>query len=206
MESRGIEMEPPSDLSIVNYHTPGHLTASFGGNPKTMHPVILVPPPPIPADRRLLEDRVLFLSSELLKTHLPLIQTLESPPNAPTLVYRDYDASQNIEDADIIVPPMTGIILTTAQALTQRPLPGEEKEYECPVLARIYRLAPRYEHFYVLVVSSQMVDSRTADSLAFLKVFCGSASDHAKVIPLFVSSEEVADWVLALAFERGERE
>lgn len=192
---------------MFDYHTPSHLTASFGGNPKKTFPIPLMSPPSIPTDREaFLEDQVLFLSSDLLKTHLSFIQTLESLPNAPTLVYRDYDASENVEDADIIIPPMTGIILTTAQALTQRPLPGEEKENECLVLARIYRLAPGYEHFYVLVVSSQMVDSRTADALAFLKVFCGSVSDNAKVVPLIISSEEVVGWVLALAFERGERE
>lgn len=171
-----------------------------------MIPVTLVCPPPIPENRRKsIEDQVLFLSSDLLKSHLPVIQTLETLPTPPTLVYRDYDAAKNVEDADIIVPPMTGIILTTAQALTQRPLPGEDQDYTCPILSRIYRIAPRYDYFYVLVVSAEMVDRRTADALAFLKVFCGKANDNAKIVPHYVSSDKVVDWVLALAFERGER-
>lgn len=200
-------MEPPDDISLYNYHTTGHLATSFGGNPNTTCSVTLMSPPSIPEDhRQTIEDQVLYLSSDLLKTHLLLIQSLETLPHPPNLVYRDYDATKNVEDADIIVPPTTGIMLTTAQALTQRPLPGEEKEYECPVLARIYRLAPRYEYFYVLVVSGQRVDRRTADALAFLKLFCGQASDNAKVIPVKISSEDVLDWVLAIAFEKGGRE
>lgn len=200
-------MGPCSNTSVFNYHTPGHLATSFGGNPNTMLPVSLMTPPPIPEDQKpSMQDQVLYVSSDLLKTHLPLIEALGDLPHPPTLVYRDYDVGHGVEDADIIVPPMTGIILTNAQALTQRPLPGQDREYRCPVLSRIYLLAPRYKYFYVLVVSSAEVNRRMADALTFLQVFCGKVSDYSTVVSQKIRSEDMLGWVLSIAFEKGERE
>lgn len=137
------------------------------------------------------EPPLLFLSTTLLKTHIQLIRYLEGMPNPPTLIYRDYhhhnhhhhqmyggggahpqsqinknnkpSGPEPFLEADIIISPSTGIILTTSQALTQVYLPGHKsscpqvsgiKEINSPLRERIFRVSNRYERLYVFVCQS----------------------------------------------------
>ena len=121
----------------------------------------------------------LFLSSTLLKTHTQLILSLEGMPEPPLMIYRDYNVATSqtrqtiapkesnsawsIPEADIIVSPMAGVILTTSQATTQQYLPGHRpscprmkniKEINSPLRECVFRLSPRYEYLYVFVCHS----------------------------------------------------
>ncbi|KAJ5811367.1 hypothetical protein N7474_007668 [Penicillium riverlandense] len=180
---------------------------------------------------------LLFLSSSLLKTHTRLIHHLETRTPAPRILYREYTAiplpkppiqttrqTHNIPpEADVIISPTTGIILTTSQAVTQLYLPGHKpnhplitaiKAINSPLRERIFRLLPRYERLYVLISHTgtaihtegnthplTKIDVRTLQGISSLSGFCASFSKETTVVPLLVQSspEIVAEWILGLA-------
>ncbi|KAF7161866.1 hypothetical protein CNMCM6106_008982 [Aspergillus hiratsukae] len=187
------------------------------------------------------ERPILFLSTALLKSHLRLVRCLEGMAGQPAIVYRDYNhtnpgaepqgkhttshlnSNPTLQiEADIIISPSTGIILTTSQATTQLYLPGHkfthpEMKIECinsPLRERIFLLAPRYERIYLFIChsapspkklpvkqSGPSADKRVLTSIASLTAFCTSLSTYATISPLLVPScpETVAGWVLSLA-------
>ncbi|OJJ37698.1 hypothetical protein ASPWEDRAFT_182542 [Aspergillus wentii DTO 134E9] len=192
------------------------------------------------------EPPSLFLSTALFKTHLRVVRALEEMDTPPRLIYRDYDTnsqhgqakiqcSSSIprhdppSEADIIVSPTTGIILTTSQAMTQLYLPGHKPYHpqmnsiQCvnsPLRERIISLALRYEQLYVFLCHSvpttkksqgksaiPTADKRTLAALASLTVFCTSASAYSTIIPLVIPPppETVAEWILALSYKHSFR-
>ncbi|KAE8333881.1 hypothetical protein BDV39DRAFT_211921 [Aspergillus sergii] len=160
------------------------------------------------------EQPLLFLSTGLLKSHLPIIQGLERLKTPPAVIYRDYDVpiqNQPVpgiwipsqasikhdlpKEADIIVSPTAGTILTTLQATTQLYLPGHKpnphtngaKCINSPLRERIFLLAPRYKHLYVFVTHGTSslssgqgnaprwtADRRLLASFTSLTAFCDS--------------------------------
>ncbi|KAF4177075.1 hypothetical protein CNMCM8694_007753 [Aspergillus lentulus] len=203
----------------------------------TIHPAT-----PLPRFQQETGERpILFLSTALLKSHLRLVRCLEEMAGQPVIVYRDYNhdnlgseprgkhttsrINSNLTlqiEADIIISPSTGIILTTSQATTQLYLPGHksthpETNIECinsPLRERIFLLAPRYERIYLFIChsapsskkllvkqSGPIADKRVLTSIASLTAFCSSMSAYATISPLLVPSrpETVAGWVLSLA-------
>lgn len=176
---------------------------------------------------------ILFLSSALLKTHVQVVKFLETMENPPALIYRDYgdpeetDAKANTSspgqttplDADIIISPNRGIVLTTSQAAMQLYLPGHRPSsavgritsIDSPLRERIFVLAPRYEQLYIFVSHNMdqgegsghkpTADRRTLSALTSLTAFCNSASTHATITPVFVPStpEIIGEWVVSLA-------
>lgn len=189
----------------------------------------------------------LILSTSLLKTDRHLVRYLEDLIPSPTLIFRDYDkflhtdrhfhSSHGISikqnghhicaptEADIIISPSTGIILTTSQATTQLYLPGHKPQYtpmdgfpkfDSPLRERIARACVRYERIYVLISHSQTsttklssskgsmkvnmtIDPKTLSSIRYLMAFCASLSEHSMVIPLLVPSSQSMEWILSLA-------
>ncbi|KAL4943744.1 hypothetical protein BDV06DRAFT_220908 [Aspergillus oleicola] len=136
------------------------------------------------------ESLVLFTSTALLKTHPKVMQCLEGSEHPPKLIFRDYDENlpkrqarpspkgQQMynqalpvplpEEADMILSPKTGLILTTSQATMQLYLPGHKpsiqlsdlsgnfqipmvKSITSPLREIIFRLASRYEQLYILI-------------------------------------------------------
>ncbi|KAJ5638582.1 hypothetical protein N7528_000972 [Penicillium herquei] len=121
----------------------------------------------------------IFISADLLKTHLPLVQSLEQRDDPPKFLYREYTPwSKPIKkdtpvsgefkskfsvlppEADLIIAPSVGIILATAQDLIQLYLPGHgpsdpelrrNSTITSPLRERILRLAPRYKTLHVMV-------------------------------------------------------
>ncbi|KAE8139085.1 hypothetical protein BDV38DRAFT_281252 [Aspergillus pseudotamarii] len=187
------------------------------------------------------EQPLLFLSTALLKSHLPVIQGLERLKSPPAMIYRDYDVlirNQPVpriwvptqvntkhdlpKEADIIVSPTTGIILTTLQATTQLYLPGHKpnpqtngtKCINSPLRERIFLLAPRYKYLYVFVAhgtssprsgrgdaSRWTADRRLLASFTSLIAFCDSMSADSTISPILISpsSDTIIGWILALA-------
>ncbi|RHZ58224.1 uncharacterized protein CDV56_102404 [Aspergillus thermomutatus] len=192
-------------------------------------------------EQRTGERPILFLSTALLKSHLRLVRCLEGMACQPAIVYRDYNhnnpgsepqgkhttfrmnSNPTLQiEADIIISPSTGIILTTSQATTQLYLPGHkfarpEMSIECinsPLRERIFLLAPRYERVYLFIChsapsskksqvkqSGPTADKRVLASITSMTAFCNSMSTYATISPLLVPScpETVAGWVLSLA-------
>lgn len=189
------------------------------------------------------EPPILFLSTSLLKTHRRLVRILESMkgPSSPTLIFRDYDYNKDFlrtittnkssihelqHEADIIVSPSTGILLTTSQATTQLYLPGHKPSHpqlnkikglgiNSPLRERIMLLAPRYEQLYVFIChaggattkkhpAGPTADKRTLASITSLIAFCSSASKYSTITPLLITPsapETVAEWVFSLAYK-----
>lgn len=205
-------------------------------------PDIMQTATPLPRFQQQTEERpILFLSTALLKSHLRLVRCLEGMGGQPAVVYRDYNhnnpgtepqgkhttshlnSNPTLQiEADIIISPSTGIILTTSQATTQLYLPGHkfthpEMSIECinsPLRKLIFLLAPRYERIYLFICHSApsskkpqvkqpglTADKRVLASIASLTAFCTSLSTYATISPLLVPScpETVAGWVLSLA-------
>lgn len=174
---------------------------------------------------------VLFVSTMLLKTHLSLIKSFQSLPSPPTLIFRDYVPEINNlgddhvipgrlsmgpsgrplqlpDEADLIVAPNTGVILTNIQALTQVYLPGHAQklprtlaagEDPGPVQRRMMTLSPRYQHLYLLVCDSgtNKVDKPTKKAIQTLSA---RSVDLSNVTSLYVKSpDDVAKTILSLS-------
>ncbi|KGO76362.1 hypothetical protein PITC_018020 [Penicillium italicum] len=120
-----------------------------------------------------------FLSTTLLTTHPSAVRDMEAwPTNPPKLIYRDYgDAysdSQYHYEAEIIVAPDTGLILTTPHELTQRYLPGHGPRdaglngiqgLNSPLREKILYLMRRYAMLVVLICKPHTADvGRVANS------------------------------------------
>ncbi|KAJ5792594.1 uncharacterized protein N7503_008572 [Penicillium pulvis] len=179
-------------------------------------------------------DFTLFLSIDLLKTHLQVIQFLEQQPTPPRLIYREYKLfltpteSENPHyqrtppEADIIIAPSVGIILSSLHALTQTYLPGHRPkdpyirsnpDVRSPLRERILYLAPRYEILYLLISHSVQVQANTSpaeslrmnnsiqESLHSLNVFCDSFSQSTTITPLQLPAlpEHMTACILTLA-------
>ncbi|KAJ5184141.1 hypothetical protein N7492_001757 [Penicillium capsulatum] len=200
--------------------------------------------PNSPARSALATNLVLFLSTKLLRTHLPLVMYMEGLSAPPKLMFRDYDAivyppragaavpdqpstgisdpeSQLPEEADIIISPNAGIMLTTTHDLTQRYLPGhppldprfpDRTRFHGPVLTRMMKLSVRYEYLYILAyhstplseASRSKMDPATKEGITSLQIFSSymsSLSAHSHLIPLFVTPhpEKVAKTIFAMA-------
>jgi hypothetical protein len=172
---------------------------------------------------------LLVLSTALLKTHLSIVQSLERMKDPPAVIYRDYDGPIKSHqtntlprEADIIISPTTGIILTTLQATTQLHLPGHKpssqtngiKCVNSPLRERIFLLARRYKHLYVFVshgpsspksaqgnLAPWIADRKVLSSYTSLMAFCDSMSVNSTISPILVprTPETTIGWILALA-------
>lgn len=117
---------------------------------------------------------VFFLSTTLLTTHPSVVRDMERwPENPPRLIYREYgDASSDPRyhcDAEIILAPDTGLILTTPHELTQRYLPGHGprdarlngiRGINSPLREKVFRLMHRYALLVVLICKPDRTDLR----------------------------------------------
>lgn len=163
-------------------------------SPETILNIIPSPgPPSLPST----EQFICFLSTSLLRTHLTHVRKLDSSSRSK-LVYRDYDPKS--PEADIIVSPKTGIILTSAHTLTQKYLPGDQgsrADIKSPLMERIFLTAPRYETLYIFIcVLSTRADEQMQDAVTRLSTFCTSLDEETTVIPMIVAEADgaVASW------------
>ena len=111
----------------------------------------------------------LIISSTVLKNRA-LVKHMESHLPGLKLIERDFTAHNTIawlpnsvtrspisspldSEADLIVSPTTGIILTTLQKIKQKSLPGQHGKP--PIRGRLERVSIRYEKVVVLVHDSR---------------------------------------------------
>lgn len=163
---------------------------------------------------------ILFLSTTLLTTHPLVVRDMERwPDNPPKLIYREYgDAysdSRYHYDAEIILAPDTGLILTTPHELTQRYLPGHGPRdarlngiqgIDSPLREKIFCLMHRYALLVVLICKPGGADvSRVAnDSLIresnLLSQFCDTYKGLSTtlLIPIPNHSSYIALWCFGM--------
>lgn len=171
--------------------------------PKFPEMILNITTPPVTPDQDPTEEFVCFLSTVTLKFHLSHVRSLDNSHSC-RLIYRDYDPKSEPE-ADIIISPKTGILLTSAQSLTQKYLPGSKGSREdivSPIMERIYLTAPRYETVYIFIcVLSAKANKQLQDAVTSLASFCNSLSEETTVIPMIISGADgaVTDWVKHLS-------
>ncbi|GAM85114.1 hypothetical protein ANO11243_031180 [Dothideomycetidae sp. 11243] len=102
-----------------------------------------------------LAPRHIIISSTILSDR-PLVSSLRQLLRGTTFIERSLSSDT---DADILVTPTTGLILTTLQKLKQRSLPGTNVYKPNLVHARITSLAERYENLLVLVSTPCQLDA-----------------------------------------------
>lgn len=156
--------EPPTVSNHILIEETGH-NATF---PK---PVTRQPIPPFS-----LPNASFIISTAVLQRRI-LVRELERLHPKADLIYRDYALSHSIcLEADIILSPSTGVLLTTLQQIKQVPLPGQVAL--SPVREQIPKLQLRHERLLVLVSEglreengySRPEDTRDKDSLRDLEL------------------------------------
>jgi hypothetical protein len=107
-------------------------------------------PLPSPADILVdLKPCSFIISSKFLLKRSLLKQIEQFFPKAE-MVYRDYTLPHSpAKDADLILSPSTGMILTSSQQIKQRALPGQTER--SPIKEYMATLQSRYERLIILV-------------------------------------------------------
>ncbi|KAJ9485364.1 hypothetical protein VN97_g7988 [Penicillium thymicola] len=163
---------------------------------------------------------MLFLSTALLTTHQSVVRDMEGwPENPPKLIYRDYgdvySDSRYHYDADIILAPDSGIILTTPHELTQRYLPGHGPRdaklggiegLNSPLREKIFCLMHRYAVLVVLICKPESADlSRVSNSslrreITSLARFCDAFGEWSTtlLIPIPNHSASIVLWCFGM--------
>ena len=161
-----------------------------------------------------------FLSTALLTTHPAVIRDMEAwPQNPPKLIYRDYGGvysdSRYHYDAEIILAPDSGIILTTPHELTQRYLPGHGpmdarlngiEGLNSPLKEKIFCLIHRYVVLVVLICKPQTADLGRVSNSSFtreitsLARFCDVYGEWCTtlLIPIPNHSASIALWCFGM--------
>lgn len=122
-----------------------------------------------------------FIVSSTFLQQRSLVKQIEQLHQEAELVYRDYEQPHSpAKEADILLSPSTGLILTTLQQIKQQPLPGQPDR--SPVKERMTMLHLRYERLLVVISeglshemeshgTSRPEDSRDKDALTRFEAF-----------------------------------
>jgi hypothetical protein len=149
--------------------------------PQTVVPTVVPPKlPRLPSIPRDLPPCSFIISSTLLQQRHLSKQIEKLYPEAD-FVSRDFDLPNLAsEEADLLLSPSTGLILTTLQEVKQRALPGQPDRSK--LKARIVSLQSRYERLVVVVSeglsremeergSGRPVDDRDLEAITELERF-----------------------------------
>ena len=169
-------------------------------------PVLSLPAGPISAiiASSLLKRRTLI---EHIESQIPGLKLIERDFKAhnttawvPNSVTRSPIASPLDSEADLIVSPSTGIVLTTLQKIKQKPLPGQKTK---PAIRdRLERASGRYEKLVVLVSEGRVDESTNGldeNNCNAICEFVGFTSGlEATILVLFVGGGEktLSKWLM----------
>lgn len=163
----------------------------------------------------------IIVSSSLLKNRA-LIKHLEAQLPSLKLIERDFTAHNTSAwmpgsvtrspvkspldaEADFLLSPTTGIILTTLQKIRQKSLPGQNTP--SAIRARLERVCPRYEKLFVFVSEGSMDESTDGlgpNDCVALAEFIGVACGFETVVNVhFVGGgdQTLAHWVAGLVVQ-----
>lgn len=173
---------------------------------------------PVPTVETFSQSRNIIVSSSLFKNRA-LIKQIEAQLPALKLIERDFSAHNTSawmpgsvsrspvkspleSEADMIVSPAVGILLTTLQKIRQKPLPGTKTK--SPIRERLEKVSTRYEKLVVLVSEGSTDEStnglNASDCLA-LGEFVGFASAFDTSISVqFVAGgdETLSKWLASI--------
>jgi hypothetical protein len=140
-----------------------------------------------------------FIISSVFLQQRSLMKHIERLYLQAEIIYRDYGRPHSpAKEADMILSPSTGMILTTLQQIKQRPLPGQPDR--SPVKERMSAMNLRYERLIVVISeglsqemekqgSSRPDDPRDKEALAGLENFANH-SDCEVIIKYIPGGEQ----------------
>jgi hypothetical protein len=158
-----------------------------------------------------------FIVSTTLLSQRPLFRTIKALYPAARLIERDFSvplgndsifglpkSCSDNDDADLLLSPTTGLLLTTLQRLRQRSsLPGEAATFNSGkgIKERIARVCKRYEQLLVLVSTSSKLSSSRSD-LEVVAEFFGFAAalgTECNIVPRVIEGgdDEIATWIVS---------
>ncbi|THZ69120.1 hypothetical protein D6C85_06973 [Aureobasidium pullulans] len=184
---------------------PRSLTSKISPSMQSMMPSIHLPslPDPVP-------PRTFVLSSTMFDRRA-LIKHIERLNPTAEYIERDFASARSLrgvssqtseaDEADMILAPGHGILLTTLQKLIQKNLPGQVTRNV--VRERIVQLARRYERLIVMVHEDRSgsqqrpLDSRESGEIVSLVNFCAAQSPEIQV--MYIPGDEIAlaIWIVA---------
>ena len=187
--------------------------------PKFTAPTV---PIPIILSTIFLRDRKLIRHIQRLLPSADFVErdfTLHPPTRQPdsknsATKFTDREAPTN--EADIILSPSTGLILTTLPKIKQRSLPGQTTK--SALHEHITQAAPRYERLIILVHNnpipnlepyppaiptdpfSALLNQNDCNSLIDFIAFCSCSSLQAEIQVIFTpgDGENLAQWIASL--------
>ena len=183
-------------------------------------PVFTVPSSPVPfvvsasflSNRKLAREIPrMYPSAEFIERDFNLYQDAQhQPPSRSDAV----PATQSTiaDEADMIVSPSTGLILTTLQKIKQRSLPGQAAR--SPVKERITRTSPRYERLIVLIhegrktqdsseIGTSELDNSDCEALIEITNFCSSLESEVQITFVAGGDDQFAIWIVATMVRYG---
>lgn len=196
LNSRTIQINPIAQLSLppTALAAPSSPALPPFPGPKTVLPVS---PGTFIASTTLLSERRLFRD---IKDLYPTATIIERDFTVPILdtFNNDPQALDADSEADLLLSPLSGVVLTTLQKIRQAPLPGNALS---STRQRVADVALLYERLFVLVIGT--VRGSDTETIAGFMSF--SAALQLKVYVRLVPEESdiAARWVVALMVREG---
>lgn len=156
--------------------------------------------------------RTFVLSSTMFERR-NLVKEIEHLSSVTEYIERDFTArglpsqTSEADEADIIIAPGHGIMLTTLQKIMQRSLPGQVVRHV--VRERTVQLARRYERLIIMVHEDRSsdgqrpMDSRESGELVSLINFCAAQSHDIQVMYIPGDEPALATWIVASMIRYG---
>ncbi|OBU00441.1 hypothetical protein VE01_01450 [Pseudogymnoascus verrucosus] len=226
MEMRGTKRHKPADSTTSYFSTPKAVPTNNSA-PLPIPPPVVASSRLTKADIPLplsnitipTEPTQYIISTDLLKQR-PLFSAIKSLIPTAQFIERNFNRynttawlrqgtitrspvrSPLAAEADLVLSPSTGVVLTTLMKIKQKPLPGQKEKSE--IKSRVEAVCMRYERFLVFISEASPDESSVAVlggqecmAMADFMGFC--ASLPCTVIAYFVPGghETLANWVVA---------
>jgi predicted nuclease of predicted toxin-antitoxin system len=206
------ELDGPDKLDQNLHQATAQALRPFPTNFPIPHIVAPSSSTPFIISSNMMKERVLVRAFQRLFPKAELIERDFKRHNTtswlrPGSVTRSPVASPLASEADFILSPSTGLVLTTLTKIKQKPLPGEKGESE--IKERIKNVCRRYERLVVLVSEAASDETTNGlngqDSMGLSEFigFCNSlpASVNAHFVP--GGHETLAKWLVAIMIQYG---
>ncbi|GAB7338572.1 hypothetical protein MBLNU457_5315t1 [Dothideomycetes sp. NU457] len=180
-----------------------------------------IPTPVLPSPLKL-KPAAFIVSTDLLvqrslmhaiRNLYPSADLIERDFSTPTIISQivphpgaqQVSQSVNTSEADLLLAPSAGLVLTTLQKLKQRPLPGQatSTSSHTTLLTRLTRLSSRYERLVLLVSESitmsgpSSLDNTSLSALNDLSNFVSACEADIRVVCVPGGEKELTHWIVA---------
>lgn len=195
--SRTIQINPAPQLTLAPIDPP--------------EPPASPAPSPIPVPKiRLPISPGTFIASTTLLSERRLFRGIKDLYPTATIIERDFtvpipdtfndipQAPDSDPEADLLLSPLSGVILTTLQKIRQAPLPGHALS---STRQRVADVALLYEHLFVLVLGT--VRSSDAETIAGFMSFAAALRLRVYVRVIPDGGDDAASWAVALMVREG---